>query len=93
MNNACLKNPILEMMAEMDKLRQENEQLTKEKDEWKEGFMILHNKMEEQKQNDNKEDIGMLNKYEKDYLCGCESEENLDAYSKALENCSIRRFN
>ena len=46
---------ILEMMAELDKLRLENQQLTKERDDFKEGFMILHNIIEEQKQNDNKE--------------------------------------
>lgn len=57
MIEACLKNPvvegnltILEMMYELDKLKQENEELSKERDDWKEGFTILHNKMEEQKQ-------------------------------------------
>lgn len=54
MINASLKNPIveknltiLEMMAEMDKLREENMELKVERDDWKEGFTILHNKMKE----------------------------------------------
>ncbi len=93
MISACLKNPIvegnltiLEMMAEMDKLRQENKQLLIENKR-------LHNSIivnQDIEGNDNK-DIGMINEYEEEYLCGCESEENLKAYDEALSNMSVRK--
>jgi 1,2-phenylacetyl-CoA epoxidase catalytic subunit len=54
MNNACetLGQPIVEgnltilqMMAEIDRLKQENEQLESERNQWRNDYIALHNKV------------------------------------------------
>ena len=100
MNNACFKNEvvegnltILEMMYELDKLKQENEQLkadkselSKERDEWKEGFTLLHNMMEEQKDNtENYDDRTIFEREESDI----EEDELANAYAEASKNYNL----
>ena len=111
MINVCLKNPIvegnltiLEMMAELDKLRQENEQLktiAKERDEWKEGFTILHNAIENEEgvsfengklivSNPSLEDLNLTNKFlNKTEDCGYDPDEMENAYLEAEKNCKF----
>ena len=33
----------------------------------------------------------MLNEYEEEYLCGCESEEDFRTYEEALSNMSVKK--
>lgn len=75
LENECLKADKLELQKEVIQLRNDKNE--------------LHNSVNENsKEND---DIGMLNEYEEEYLCGCESEEDFNAYDKALSNMSVKR--
>jgi len=83
-----------DILAELNRLKLENKCLKADKQELQKEVIqlrndkqVLHNKSNENsKEND---DIGMLNEYEEEYLCGCESEEDLKTYEEALNNCSI----
>jgi hypothetical protein len=46
-SNVCEQGnlSLVEIMAEINKLKQENEQLTSEKDYWKRNYIELHNKI------------------------------------------------
>jgi len=105
MNNSCLKNEteivnptILEMMAEMDKLRQEVMTLKSERDEWKEGFTLLHNMIENTEGisfengklivlNPSLEDLDLTDKFlNKIEDCGYDPDEMEEAYLESEKN-------
>ena len=75
LENECLKADKYELQDEISQLRSDN--------------IVLHNKINENSEEN--DDIGMINEYEEEYLCGCESEENLKAYDEALSNMSVRK--
>ena len=75
LENECLKADKLELKKENLQLRSDN--------------IVLHNKINENSEEN--DDIGMINEYEEEYLCGCESEENLKAYDEALNNMSVKK--
>ena len=88
----CQENRIWELMAEIRRLNKENErlkieniQIKADRDEWKDGFKLLHNMMENQEQNETIVDIGLLNEYENG-----EIEVDYDAYAKDLDEMSLK---
>lgn len=87
---------LIEILTEMNRLKLENEclkannrELQKEVMQLRSDKIELHNERNENSEED--ADISMLNEYEEEYLCGCESEENLKAYEEALSNMSVRK--
>ena len=86
---------LMDIYKEMNRLKLENECLKADKYELQDEIsqlrsdnMILHNKLNG---NCEDKDLGMLNKYEDSYYCGCESEEELRNYEKALNNMSVKK--
>ena len=76
---------LMDLYKEMNRLKLENEclkannyELKKENLQLRSDNQVLHNKL-----NENSNDSSMLNEYEEEYLCGCESEENLKAMQQA----------
>jgi len=69
-------------------LKADNYELKKQNLQLRSDINVLHNNPNEN--NENTDDIGMLNEYEEEYLCGCESNEDFNAYEEALNNCSVK---
>ena len=84
---------LMDLWIKLNKIERENEILKANNYELKKENLQLRNDNNElhNKINENTDDIGMLNEYEEEYLCGCESEEDLKAYEEALNNCSIKK--
>lgn len=87
---------LMDLYKEMNRLKLENECLKADKHELQKEVLqlrsdniVLHNKLNENSNDDT--DIGMLDEYEEEYLCGCESDEDLKAYDEALSNMSVRK--
>ena len=87
---------LMQIYSRLNKLELENEmlkannyELQKQNLQLRSDNMILHNKLNGNCEGNN--DIGMLNEYEEEYLCGCESEEELRNYEKALNNMSVKK--
>lgn len=91
-----MKNPsILQILEELNRLQLENDvlkadkkELLKEIQQLKNDKMVLHNIDENSEDN---QDIGILNEYVEEYLCGCESKEELKNYEEALNNMSVKK--
>jgi hypothetical protein len=86
---------LMEIYTEMNRLKLENEclkadnyELKKQNLQLRSDINVLHNRLNEN--NEEKDDPSMLNEYEEEYLCGCESEEDFNAYEEALNNCSVK---
>lgn len=69
-------------------LKADNYELKKQNLQLRNDNQVLHNRLNENSEDD---DIGMLNEYEEQYLCGCESEEEFKTYEKALNNMSVKK--
>lgn len=97
MNNVCVygeeiewstkkqEPSLMDIYIRLNELERENEilqannyELQKENLQLRNDNILLHNRLDE-----NNKDSSMLNEYEKEYLCGCESEEELKAMQKA----------
>ena len=86
---------LMQIYSRLNKLELENEilkannyELQKQNLQLRSDINVLHNKINE---NSEDKDLGMLNEYEEEYLCGCESEEELRNYEKALNNMSVKK--
>ena len=77
----------LELMDIIDRLNREKTKLLAENYQLKLDNEMLHNKLNEE-END---DPSLLGNYETSYYCGCESEEELKTYEEALSNMSVKK--
>lgn len=80
---------LMDLYIKLNKLEQENEclkadkfELQKENMQLRNDNQVLHNRLNENSQEEN-DDPSMLNEYEEQYLCGCESEAELKAMQQA----------
>ena len=76
---------LMDIYEKLNKLELENEclkannnELQKQNLQLRNDNQVLHNKL-----NENNNDPSLLNEYEEEYLCGCESEEDLKAMAEA----------
>ena len=84
---------LTEILTEMNRLKLENgclkadnRELQEENLQLRNDNKVLHNRLNVE-END---DPSLLYEHEEEYLCGCESEEDLKAYEEALNNCSVK---
>ena len=93
MNNTCKQIEveyqnltIIEMISEIERLTQELTDAKVENYMLRNDNEALHNRLNEEES----DDPSLLDKYEKEYLYGCESEEDLRGYEKAFDNYSLK---